>query len=261
MLEKGHRLRWVQDRSPLDNYKFPELMESDVVVTSMRGIWSDYIADHAMTFVLMFARGFHLYVRSQLKREWREPAPVVHLENSTLGIIGLGGIGTEVAKRGATFGMRVLAVDLVKKEKPEFVALLWDVEQLGDLLAASDFVVNCVPHTDHSVNLIGAEQLRQMRKTAYLINVTRGVVVDLDALISALEKGEIAGAGLDAFAIEPLPSVHPLWTMENVLITPHKAWVSGSRKEARRINVLKENLRRFIAGEPLINVATSEAWF
>ena len=262
LLKAARRLRWIQDHTALDNFKFPELLESHVLVTSMRGVWSDDIADHAMMFILMLARGSHLYSGSQVRREWRDPAPVVDLGHSTLGIIGLGGIGTEVARRAAAFGMRVLAVDVIQKEKPHFVAELWDLEGLANMMAQSDFVVVCVPYTDQTVKLIGAEQLKQMKQSAFLVNVTRGVVVDLDALTNALQAGEIVGAGLDVFEVEPLPSDHPLWSMENVIITPHIAAVNAHGEEhSRHMNVLKENLRRFLAGEPLINVATIDHWF
>ena len=262
LLRKAQPLSWVQDRGvgPQEN-TFPELVESDITLTTMRGIWSDYIADHAMAFVLMLARGMHLYLRRQSEGRWdREPAPVVHLADQTLGIIGLGGIGAEVARRAAACQMRVIAVDVRKRERPAFVSELWGLERLPDLLAESGFVVVCVPHTPETVRLISTRQLELMKESAYLINVTRGVVVDLDALTKALQRGEIAGAGMDVFEIEPLPSGHPLWAMENVIITPHRAGV-GLHGRERQLQVVKENLRRFVAGEPLMNVVDKRRWF
>jgi phosphoglycerate dehydrogenase-like enzyme len=238
---------------------FPALIESDVVISNMQNIYSDHIADHIMGFILMFARGLHIYLRRQLERKWERAVPVIHLADQTLGVIGLGGIGLQVARRGAASDMRVIAVDAVKKEKPDFVEALWGIDRLNDLLAQSDFVVSCVPHTPETVKMINAERLKQMKKTAYLINVSRGVVVDLAALTSALQNGTIAGAGLDVFEIEPLPADHPLWDMQNVILTPHTAGVAPHTAE-RRIDVVKENLRRFVAGEPLRNVVDKRRW-
>lgn len=260
LLARAKKLRWIQTpMAGLEHYMFPALIESDVTISNMQGIYSDQIADHVMGYILMFARGFHIYLRRQLERKWQGDVPVIHLADATLGVIGLGGIGMAVAKRGAAAEMRVIAVDAVKTEKPDFVAALWGNDQLGDLLGESDFVVSCVPHTPETVKLIGAAQLKQMKKSAYLINISRGVVVDLPALTSALQHGEIAGAGLDVFETEPLPSDHPLWGMENVIITPHTAGVAPHTTK-RRIEVLTENLRRFIAGEPLRNVVDKRRW-
>jgi len=260
LLARAKKLRWIQTpMAGLEHYMFPALIESDVTISNMQGIYSDQIADHVMGYVLMFARGFHIYLRRQLERRWQGDVPVIHLADATLGVIGLGGIGMAVAKRGAAAEMRVIAVDAVKTEKPDFVAALWGNDQLGDLLGESDFVVSCVPHTPETVKLIGAAQLKQMKKSAYLINISRGVVVDLPALTSALQRGEIAGAGLDVFETEPLPSNHPLWVMENVIITPHTAGVAPHTTK-RRTEVLTENLRRFIAGEPLRNVVDKRRW-
>ncbi len=261
LLAKARKLRWIQTPiAGLEHYMFPALMESDVILTNMQGIYSDHIADHVMGYILCFARGFHIYLRRQFQRKWQGGVPVIHLADQTLGIIGLGGIGTEVARRGAASGMRVIAVDAVKKRKPRFVKALWGLDRLNKLLTESDFVVVCVPQTPETVKMIGMAQFRQMKKTAYFINVGRGAVVDLAALTTVLQNGEIAGAGLDVFEIEPLPSHHPLWGMENVIITPHTAGEDPHTAE-RRINVVKENLRRFIGGEPLKNMVDKRRWF
>lgn len=261
LLERAKKLNWIQAPSiGLEKYMFPALIESDIEITNMAGIFSDVIADHTLTYILMFARGFHLYMRKQLARNWEPGVPVIHLANQTLGIIGLGGIGMEIASRGAACGMRVIATDAKQREKPEFVNALWDNDKLNDLLEESDFVVSCVPHSPETVKLIGEEQLQRMKKSAYFINISRGVVVDLAALTHALETGAIAGAGLDVFETEPLPSDHPLWKMENVIITPHIAGASAYIQQ-RRVDMLKENLRRYISGEPLQNVVDRKKWF
>jgi phosphoglycerate dehydrogenase-like enzyme len=260
LLERAKKLRWLQTpMAGLEHYMFPALIESDVTLSNMQGIYSDSIADHVMGYILMFSRGFHIYLRQQLERKWESSAPIIHLADQTLGVIGLGGIGTALAKRGAAAEMRVIATNAVEKEKPDFVAELWGLDRLNDLLDASDFVVSCVPHTPETVKLIGLLQLKRMKPTAYLINISRGVVVDLAALTAALQAGEIAGAGLDVFETEPLPAEHPLWGMENVIITPHTAGAAPHTAK-RRIAVVKENLRRFVAGEPLQSVVDKRRW-
>jgi phosphoglycerate dehydrogenase-like enzyme len=281
MLAAANRLRWVQAPTvSLERYLFPELIDHPCVLTNMRGLFSDVIADHVFGFILCFARNFHRYVRSQIAGRWEPaggeaarvdfavgPALVsamdrahLHLSDQTLGIVGLGSIGAEVARRGQAFGMRVLAVDPVPKAAPEGVAALWPVERLPDLLAASDFVVIAAPHTPQTEKLFRKPQFQQMKRTAYLINIGRGIIVDLADLVGALQAGDIAGAGLDVFETEPLPPVHPLWKMENVILTPHVAGYSPRIAE-RHLNVLLDNVGRFVRGEPLRNVVSKASWF
>ena len=263
MLAAATRLRWVQaPRIGLEHYMFPELVQSDVVLTNTRGMLGDLVAEHAFILVLSLARQFHVYMRHQLERRWKRGMPLVDLPGSTLGIIGLGDIGMEVARRAAAFGMRIVAVDPRRAEKPEIVAELWKPDHLNDLLSDSDFVVICAPHTPETEKMIRAEQLRLMKKTAYLINVGRGAIVDLADLTAALQEGVIAGAGLDVFEVEPLPAEHPLWTLPNVIITPHSAIDCPNNKmEVRRLQIFLDNIRRFIAGESLRNIVDKPMWY
>ena len=261
MLARAEKLRWLQTPiAGLENYMFPKLAESELTMSNMAGIYNDQIADHTMTYILMFARGFHIYLRRQLDRNWETDVPIIHLADATIGIIGLGGIGTAIAQRAKAAEMRVIATEARRDEQPDFVDELWPPERLDDLLAASDFVVSCVPHTPATEGMIGAAQLAKMQPTAYLINISRGVVVKLEALVEALQSGTIAGAGLDVYEIEPLPSDHPLWGMENVILTPHVAAASPHVAQ-RRINVVAENLRRWVSDEPLRNVVDKQMWF
>jgi phosphoglycerate dehydrogenase-like enzyme len=156
--------------------------------------------------------------------------------------------------------MRVLAVDPVQTRAPDGVAALWRLDRLADLLGASDFVVIAAPHTPETVKLFDRARLRQMKRTGYLINIGRGAIVDLADLVAALRAGELAGAALDVFEVEPLPADHPLWAMENVILTPHVAGASA-RIAGRHLAVLLDNVGRFVRGEPLENVASKEAWF
>jgi phosphoglycerate dehydrogenase-like enzyme len=279
LLRAARQLRWAQaPTASMEKYLYLELVASPVVVTNMRGIFSDVIADHVFGFVLCFAKNFHIYLRQQLRGEWhmlgRDPGELpgyagpgeVHpsdraaltLADCTLGVVGLGGIGSEVARRGLAFGMRVLGVDPVAAEAPPGVALLRP-DRLDEALGQSDFVVIAAPHTPETYKLFNRERLRKMKRTAYLINVGRGVIVDLADLAAALQAGEIAGAGLDVFEVEPLPAGHPLWRMENVIITPHCA-AASPRVPERHLETLLDNVRRFVAGEPLRNVVDKRRW-
>lgn len=261
LLDAATTLRWVQTPvASLERIMFPALSEHSLTLTNMAGIYNDQIADHVMAYMLMFARGMHIYLRRQWERRWEQGAPIFHLADRTLGILGLGGIGSEIARRGRALGLRVFAVDAKPRHDPALVDACWPIERLDDLLHVADFFVICVPHTPETVKLIRRAQLRQMKPSAYLINIGRGIVVDMDDLTAALQAGEIAGAGLDVFEIEPLPAGHPLWGMENVIITPHVAGESEHTR-SRRIAVFKENLRRFVAGEPLQNIVDKQRWF
>jgi phosphoglycerate dehydrogenase-like enzyme len=265
LLAAAGQLRWIQ--SPLISLEriiFPELIAHPVVMTNPRGIFSDDIADHVFGFILCFARGLHRYFRHQQQHHWAKngayPDDVIHLPDTTVGIFGFGGIGQAVARRASGHEMRVLAMDPRHTDCPPEVEALWMPDRLDDLLGQSDFVVICTPETPETRGLFDARVLTRMRHGSYLINIGRGKVVCLDALVDALRSGHLAGAGLDVFEIEPLPADHPLWDMENVLITPHVAG-AGPYIVERRNKVLIENVRRFVAGQPLINVVDKAQWF
>ncbi|MBY0524633.1 MAG: D-2-hydroxyacid dehydrogenase [Gemmataceae bacterium] len=281
LLAAAPNLRWVQSpTASLEHYVFPELVAHPCILTNMRGLFSDVIADQVMGYVICFARNIHRYIRQQMAARWQPvggetervsfaTGPGVvnaidrahwHLGDCTLGIVGLGAIGSEVARRAGAFHMRVLAIDPVQTQAPEGIASVWKPEQLPDLLAASDFVVIAAPHTPQTERLFRRPQFQQMKRTAYLINIGRGAIVDLADLIAALDAKEIAGAGLDVFETEPLPPEHPLWKQENAILTPHVAGYSPRIAE-RHLGVLLDNLRRFRAGETLQNVVNKAMWF
>jgi phosphoglycerate dehydrogenase-like enzyme len=282
LLAAGRQLRWVQaPTASLEHYVFPELVAHACTLTNMRGLFSDVIAEQVFAYILCFARNLHRYILQQTRAEW---APIggessrasfstgpgvvnavdrAHrpLTGAALGIVGLGSIGTEVARRGVAFGMCVRAVDPGQKRVPEGVEDLWHVERLPELLAVSEYVVIAAPHTPATQKMFRRQQLREMRRDAYLINIGRGAIVDLADLTAALEAGEIAGAALDVFEVEPLPADHPLWGMsDRVILTPHVAGFSPLVAE-RHLNVLLDNVRRFVLGQPLVNVVDKERWF
>jgi phosphoglycerate dehydrogenase-like enzyme len=262
LLAAAKKLRWIQSPAiGLERTMFPELIAHPVVMTNPRGIFSDDIADHVLALLLSFARHLPRLSRYQIGHNWHpEDYVPIHLADATVGIFGLGGIGSAVAKRVAAHECRIIAVDARRTEKPPEVAELWGPDRLPDLLRQSDFVVIAAPETPETRGRFDAAALATMKSSAYLINIGRGKIVRLDALVDALRQGRIAGAGLDVFEIEPLPPDNPLWAMENVIITPHIAGF-GEHIAGRRHQVLLENLRRFVNGEPLMNVVEKERWF
>jgi phosphoglycerate dehydrogenase-like enzyme len=265
VLAAARRLRWLQapQAAPPAGYYYPELIAHPVVVTNFRGIYNDHIGAHIMAFVLAFARGFDDYLPQQIRREYRRrplDTGVVHLPEAVALILGVGGIGSEAARLCHAFGMRVIGVDGRRTDPAPGVAELHAPQDLDALLPRADFVIMTVPHTPATEGLMNRERLRRMKPSAFLINIGRGMTVRLDDLVAALHAGEIAGAGLDVFEIEPLPVDHPLWTAPNVLITPHTAGF-GPYLDDRRLDILLDNCRRFAAGEPLRNVVDKAAWF
>ncbi len=282
LLAAAARLRWVQaPTASLEHYLFPALAAHPCVLTNMRGLFSDVIADQVMGYVLCFARNLHVYILQAAAGRWApvggEAARVGfasgpgtindidrahrHLADATLGVVGLGAIGREVARRAAAFGLRVVAVDPQSTDRPPEVAALWPVEELPRLLGQSDYVAIAAPHTPQTAGMFRRPQFQHMKRDAYLINVGRGAVVVLDDLVAALEAGEIAGAALDVFETEPLPPAHALWRMPGrVILTPHVAGYSP-RVAGRHLETLLDNVGRFVRGEPLRNVVDKEKWY
>ena len=265
VLAAARRLRWLQapNAAPPAGFYYPELIAHPVVVTNFREIFNDHIGAHIMAFVLAFARGLHHYLPRQLRREWRrEPLDggVIALAEATALIVGVGGIGAEAARLCAAFGMHVMGVDARRREAPPGVVKLDGPDALDALLPLADFVILTVPHTPATEAFMDRARFRRMKRTAFFINIGRGLTTRLDDLVAALRAGEIAGAGLDVFEQEPLPAEHPLWTLPGVLITPHTAGF-GPHLDERRFGILLDNCRRFAAGQPLRNVVDKASWF
>jgi phosphoglycerate dehydrogenase-like enzyme len=265
LLAGAARLRWLQapQAAPPAGWYYPELIAHPAVVTNFREIYNDHIGAHIMAFVLAFARGLHYYVPQQLRREWRparHDTGVVHLPEATALVVGVGGIGAEAARLAAAFGMRVIGVDARRREAPPGVAELHGDGALDALLPRADFVIVTVPHTPATEGFMHRARFQRMKRTAFFINIGRGMTTRLDDLAAALRAGEIAGAALDVFEQEPLPADHPLWMTPGVLITPHTAGF-GPYLDERRYDVLLDNSRRFLAGQPLRNVVDKPSWF
>ena len=265
LVARAGRLRWLQapQAAPPAGFYSPGLVAHPAVVTNFREIFNDHIGAHIMAFVLAFARGFQHYLPRQQRREWRrEPhdTGVVHLPEATMLLVGVGGIGAEAARLAAAFGMRVLGVDARRREAPPGVAELSAPDALDALLPGADFVVLTVPHTPETEGFMHRSRFQRMKRTAFFINIGRGMTTRLDDLVAALRAGEIAGAGLDVFEQEPLPADHPLWTLPGVLMTPHTAGF-GPYLDERRFEILCDNARRFAAGQSLRNVVDKANWF
>ena len=281
LLERARKLRWVQTpTASLEHYLFDALIEHPCVLSNMRGLFSDVIADHVMGFVLCFARNLHLYRDRQRDHHWEPvggeagrsdfvagPAFVseidrrhLHLSDCTLGVVGVGNIGSEICRRAAAFGMRILGVDPRCREVPVALPEVWPSARLLDLLRESDFVVIAAPHTPETYQLFRRDKFDVMKSSAYFINIGRGAIVDLDDLVGALQAGKIAGAALDVFEVEPLPRDSPLWSMPNVIITPHIAAASTHIAE-RHLQTLLENIRRFVAGREPATLVDKRQWF
>ena len=251
-LKRARRLRWIQLTSAGVDHVLDGVAElRAVVVTNTRGIHAELMADYAMGAMVMLQWSFPRLLRQQQARSWRhqytEP-----LAGKTLGVVGVGAIGGEIARRGAAAGMTVLGMR--RDPRPVGgVERMFGPAELREMLPLCDFVVLVVPATPATRRMVGEGELRRMRRTAFLVNVARGSVVDEPALVRALEEGWIAGAALDVFETEPLPATSPLWAMENVIVTPH---IAGEPDDYPRrvMTVFEENIRRFREGRPLVNV-------
>jgi phosphoglycerate dehydrogenase-like enzyme len=234
-----------------------------------------------MGYVLCFARNLHLYIRRQIDARWApvgneamteqsfvmgpsSVSPVdrshIHLGDATLGVVGAGFIGQEVCRRAAAFGMKIMAVDPICRQIDGVVDEVWMPDRLPDLLAESDFVVIAAPHSPDTYKLFRTEQFNQMKDSAFLINIGRGIIVDLENLTSALDNRLIAGAALDVFEVEPLPPDHRLWRMDNAILTPHIA-AASPRIAERHLNTLLENIRCFVNGKPPATLVDKRRWF
>ena len=255
MFKRAESLKWVQTwGAGVDGMMYAEFVHSEVILTSAKGTVGVHLSEHAMALLLGLTRGIARAIRTA---DWNERMPIRHasweLIDKTMGIVGLGGTGCDVAIRAHAFGMKIIAVDPEDVDVPDCVETCWKMDRFYDLLSASDIVVVCCPLTEETRGLFDRMAFEKMQNHALLINVTRGKIMDDASLIEALETGQIAGAGLDVTPQEPLPGDHPLWNMPNVIITPHTAGGSPNRQD-RIVNLFCENLRRFLKGENMLSV-------
>jgi phosphoglycerate dehydrogenase-like enzyme len=259
LIARAPKLKWVQVMSAgVDRFLDSDFRRSPVILTNVSGIHATPISEFVMEQMLMFAKNALLCFELKQKRQWQRYSPST-LRGKTVGIVGLGHIGKEVARLSKAFGMRVIAT---RRSKPRTqhtrnVDLMLPRQELPRLLAESDYVVITLPYTHETDKLFGETELKTMKPGAYLINIGRGGIIDEDDLVRALSKKRIAGAGLDVFATEPLPPESKLWELPNLLFSPH---VSGDMEDyiARATEVFCNNLRRYLEGKRLLNVVDKQ---
>jgi phosphoglycerate dehydrogenase-like enzyme len=254
VLEKGSRLKWIQALGTgVDGIVDRPALRPGVIVTNLHGLQGPAVSEAVIASMLALARAMRRTMTAQREGRWQRLPPTL-LKDRTVGILGLGAIAEALALRCAAFDMRVIGISAARRSVPGF-ARVWPREQLEEAVRDVDFLVLLTPYTPATHGIVDAHILAAMKPTSYLINVARGGVVDEPALVRALEQRMIAGAALDVFSEEPLAVGHPLWTLDNVLVTPHTAGFHvGYADEA--LPIVEENLRLFLAGDTanLINV-------
>jgi phosphoglycerate dehydrogenase-like enzyme len=263
--ERATQLRWIHcPAAAVHPLMFPQLVNSGVVLTNGRNVHGPVVAEHVLALIFAIAKNLPYAMRLQVKRfwgpelMWTESARPREISGATVGLVGVGSIGREVAKRAAALGMDVIATRHdPAKAAPEGVREVFAAADLARMLAESDYVVLAAPLTASTQKMIDEKCLAAMRPGSCLINVGRGALLDESALISALRTKKIAAAALDVFEKEPLPQDSPLWDMENVLITPHTAGLTDKLWE-RQYAIFAENLRRFLNGQPLLAVVNKQ---
>jgi phosphoglycerate dehydrogenase-like enzyme len=259
-LAAAARLRWVHSwAAGVDGALHPEMVASPVVLTSSKGNGAVPLAEHALMLMLMLDRDAPRWQRAQGTRSW-DRFRHGELAGSTCGIVGMGGAGTALARRAAAFDMRVLGLRRRPGQPVSDVDRMYGPGDVTAFVAEADFVVVTAALTAQSRGLLGRAAFRAMKPTAYYVCVSRGGIADDDVLLTALREGWIAGAGLDAHAVEPLPADSPFWSLPNVIVTPHNG-ATTAQAGRRGVDIFVDNLARFVAGEPLRNIVDKTAGY
>jgi phosphoglycerate dehydrogenase-like enzyme len=253
------KLRWIHSpAAAIHQLMYPELIKSNVTITNSTGVHGPVVAEHAITLLLALAKRLPQAMQYQAKHEWaqtqlwRDQIKPREVADATVVVVGLGAIGREFTQRAKAMGMKVIAVRENPAKGTEGADAVYSSAEIDTVLPRADYVLLCTPVTPATSKLINAARLNLMKPDAYLINVSRGTLIDEAALLEALQSRGIAGAALDVFTEEPLPAESPFWQLDNVLITPHTAAVT-ERLWERHYQLIAENLQRFIAGQPLLN--------
>lgn len=252
-VQRAPKLRWIHSTAAgVDQLLHPEVLEREIVITSSSGIHQPLV-EHVFAMVLALTRRLHIAIRNQVHRRWeRRQATGDEVRGKTMGVLGLGHIGAEIAEKAHVFGMRVIGTKRTPADVPH-VDRIYPPDELREVLRASDVVVIALPLTSDTRGLLGEAAFRAMKRTALVINIGRGPIVQEAALVRALQEGWIGGAGLDVFEREPLPADSPLWGMEHVIITPHVSGGWPGYMDAA-IPLLCDNLRRYLDGAPMRNL-------
>ena len=260
-LQAAPNIRWIQASSAGVEWmpNVPELAERGITVCNTRGAHATTIAEHTMGMLVFLTRGFGPLHKAQQRHEWGVPegTRLVGLVGLKMGIVGLGNIGRQIARRAAAFDMDVSAVDVNPMEKPDYVTDLQLMDGMPALLRDSDVVVVTVPITAQTRGMIGPDELALLKQDAFFIVISRGGIIDEPTLIRMLEEGKLAGAALDVAATEPLPADDPLWDAPNLFITPHSS-PSSVQTTSNVRHIMRDNLKRFLNGEPLQNTVGIE---
>jgi D-2-hydroxyacid dehydrogenase (NADP+) len=256
-LPRATSLRWIQQpHAGVEGFMWPAFKASDVILTNCRGLYGPQIAEHAFALLLALTRQIHTQLAYMKEKRWQRDE-CVELAGMTMGILGLGGIGRAVAKRAEAFEFEVLAVDPEPVEQPASVGWLGTLEALPGMLSRSSVLMVCCPITPQTHKLLSHAQFDRMPRGSYLVNVSRGGVIDEEALVAALRSGRLAGAGLDVTYREPCPPENPLWTEPNVILTSHSAGASQHIR-TRAMQLFIDNLHRYVKGEPLLNLVDKQ---
>ncbi len=259
MLKKAANLKWVHSSSVGVDSISTDFIKTNIIVTNSRGVPAIPIAEQTLMLMLMLAKNAQRLVINKEKKLW-ERFDTLELRDKTVGLIGLGAIGSEIARLAKGVGMKVIATRrsvITGEEAIHGIDELYPLSQLRELLHKSDFVTIAAPLTPETQGMIGEEELKAMRKTAFIINIARGRIINESILIRALKESWIAGAGLDVFESEPLASNNELWMLPNVIISPHIS-SNSEKRPYRSVALFCDNLRRYINGEPMLNMISQE---
>lgn len=261
-IDKMRNLKWIHiAQSGINDLPFQKLIEKNVCVTTSKGINSITIAEYVMGMMISLIRNNYIFYEAQKRGEWDFDTTLDELYGRTLGIIGLGMVGKEIAKRAKAFGMNIIALEKFKIDRPENVDRLILHDEKPLIFEQSDFIVTSLPLTDETLHFVDEKEFSLMKKTAYLINVGRGPVVNEHSLAKVLEEKKIAGAVLDVFETEPLPKDSPLWKLDNVILTPHIAGDRQSSYMERMTDIFCENLEKYPDFGRMKNIANLKLGF
>lgn len=258
LLHSGKQLKWVQILNAGVEDVLPLIKQTNITLTNLKVVLGPEVADHAMALLLSLTRG--LYMTIPARGKWEPPenlAQLTELSGKTAVIVGVGGVGTQIAQRAAAFGMTIIGVDLKDTAPASVIKQMVKPNQIDTVLPLADVVFVTVPETPATKGMIGIAQFQEMKRGGYFIAVSRGTVYSMDGLVQALSSRRLAGAGVDVTDPEPLPRNHPLWKFKNVVITPHIAGASD-HSLTRVLGLLRENISRFAAGEPLLNTVDKD---
>jgi len=254
LISKARNLKWIQSMSAgVENYARSKLIPPNVIITKVKGIFGPIMSEYVVGYILAITQNMKKVFENQKKRCW-QPFVVDSIRHKTVGVMGLGSVGAYIAYQGYLMGAVVIALEEQEKRLP-YVSQEYPVAEIEEFLGRADFVVVTVPLTDATEGIIGEKEFKMMKKGGYLINVSRGPLVQEKALLKALKQGTIAGAVLDVFSEEPLPKDHELWGLDNVSITPH---ISGPDIPEEIAKIFMENLKRFEEGKKLVGVVDRE---